>query len=79
MKKSRKHGHQLNSLAVWRTCCFCNVGLPCKEIALWQELEKKDEEEEKSKDEKDETKDKEDEDDEAEEPEEYDEEEYEEV
>lgn len=48
------------------------MGLPCKEIASWQELEKKDAEE-KSKDEKDKTNDREGEDDEeAEEPEEYD-------
>ncbi|XP_030367423.1 DNA-directed RNA polymerase III subunit RPC7 isoform X6 [Strigops habroptila] len=51
-----------------------------KEIALWQELEKKDDEEEKSEDEKEKTKDKEGEDnEEAEEPEEYDEEEQEEA
>ncbi|XP_068857794.1 DNA-directed RNA polymerase III subunit RPC7 isoform X7 [Aphelocoma coerulescens] len=74
MKKSRKHGHQVQKQKRQKSDPKSNLVV----IKKIEELEKKDEEEEKSKDEKDETKDKEGEDDEAEEPEEYDEE-YEEV
>ncbi|XP_009583328.1 PREDICTED: DNA-directed RNA polymerase III subunit RPC7 [Fulmarus glacialis] len=78
-KKTKKAGAKPKKAKSSEPKSNLDVLKKIEEIALSQELEKKDDEEEKSEDEKDKTKDKEGEDDEeAEEPEEYDEEEHEE-